>query len=168
MSRKEDALKRLARVLGCVESEDKVDGNTVDEIIDCICWHLPREKTTKVINLTDYNITDDSGTVSLNDRIVSLFAAGDGVRMYPSCQEFWDDIKGGNVRVVLDATRLESGMKLESDITNYTKYNDEIVAIENSFVVLIGSLIRVTVIVSRVADEMRIVVASENLISEAS
>ena len=41
MSRIEDALKRLACVLGCVESEEQVNGNTVDEIIDCICEHLP-------------------------------------------------------------------------------------------------------------------------------
>lgn len=41
MSRKEDALKRLACVLGCVDSEEDVNGNTVDEIIDCIVQHLP-------------------------------------------------------------------------------------------------------------------------------
>ena len=40
MSRKEDALKRLACVLGCVEKEDDVNGNTVDEILECIAEHI--------------------------------------------------------------------------------------------------------------------------------
>lgn len=52
MSRKEDALKRLACALGCVGSEADIDGNTVDEIVDCIVRHTPFGKQIKVIGNT--------------------------------------------------------------------------------------------------------------------
>ena len=52
MSRKEDALKRLACALGCVGSEADIDGNTVDEIVDCIVRHTPFGKQIKVIGDT--------------------------------------------------------------------------------------------------------------------
>lgn len=120
-------------------------------------------ETTKVINLSDYYVTDNGVTSSLNDLIINLFSAYGGIRIYPPCQEFWRDIKSGKVRVVLDAARLESGMELEAELDNYTKHNGDIIATECSFLVLMGGAIRATVMIGQVTNGTRIVVAAEQL-----
>lgn len=77
MSRKEDALKRLACALGCAESENEVNCNAIDEIIEHIANHLPSEEipTFDLVNLGVPSITIAEKSTKFDGGVLDEMAA---------------------------------------------------------------------------------------------
>ena len=100
---------------------------------------------TKVINLTQYVF---NGGGSFNDVILSMFANGGGSMINETeISTFWEDVNTNNeVKFVVDASALIAGVKIESDEKSRTKNNGQMIAIETSFMVIMETSYRVTVV----------------------
>lgn len=118
-----------------------------DDAEDGSMWVAPKSEESTgatVIDLTEYVFEDGS---TFNNDTILKFASGGGFVSKTENTTFWEDVNTNKkLKFVIDGSLVTDGLKIVADETSRTTLNDEVKAIDISFLVVTDGYYRVTVL----------------------